>query len=161
MTVDEFGAFLKASRLALGLTAKDVAIRYGCTPAYIYGFENKKYYGSRKTAQKLLDALGVKYEVMGTLTLELEDGRQIRFVSSQGGHKGLAPMTGLVFATEDAAPGRMEGRIGTYIVGRFDNYRLMCNVGEYTYDGHDGMLSEDAWRAKIRAAAKKINLEEI
>ena len=160
MTVDEFGAFLKERRLALGMTIKDVADIYGCTPTYISAFEHGLH-PSQQTAKRLLGGLGVKYKVISILTLELEDGQQIRFGSSHRGHKGLAPMTGLVFAIEDAAPGRMEGRIGTYIVGRFDNYRLMCNVGEYTYDGHDGMLSEDAWRAKIRAAAKKINLEEI
>jgi hypothetical protein len=70
------------------------------------------------------------------------------------------PWDDLVFITQDAAPGQIAAWKGHILVGRFDNYRLICNVGEYTYDGHDGMLSEWCWRGKIEAAAKKINLEE-
>lgn len=88
MEPNEFGVFFKARRKALGLTAKTVAQRYGCSPAYIFGFETGQQTASRHTAEKLLDAMRVEWIKTGPRSLTLfEDGTVLTFKSSQNGQK--------------------------------------------------------------------------
>lgn len=72
------------------------------------------------------------------------------------GVSGKVDMHRLVLLIDADAPGRTEAKFDGVVIGRFDNYRQVCNIGAFVYRGH-GMLSEDAWLGKIRWVARRLS----